>query len=221
MTNAQPTPQTQPKDRRALSHLTHGLTGSRIYIFSDVEQQAYDDICRGLERDLNPQTEAERTLPRAISDDRYRLQRAAGFESAIFAESADKFAADPYKSTGDPLLDSCIANGETWLAEAKNLNLLSTYENRIHRRWEKNMAELRRLQTEQRKAALEAAIAEAALLQQAAEINGQTCDVIEPFTRWNFEFSAPEIARMIGRHRRLKEAQKLCATSKKVIRMAA
>ena len=42
MTNAQPTPQTQPRDRRALSHLTHGLTGKRIYIFSDAEQQAYD-----------------------------------------------------------------------------------------------------------------------------------------------------------------------------------
>ena len=220
MTNAQPTPQSQPNDRRALSHLTHGLTGSRIYLFSDAEQQAYDDLCHDLTHSLAPVGEAEIQITRQLCSDRWRLQRAAQFESAIFAERSARFASDPKNSTGDPLLDSCIANGETWVAEAKNLNLLSLYENRIHRRWEKNMAELRRLQTE-RKAALEAAIAEAALLEQAAEITGQTCDATEPFTRRNFEFSASEIARMIGRYRRLKEAQKLCASSKKLIRMAA
>lgn len=63
-------------------------------------------------------------LVRAISDDRYRLKRAARSESAIFAEAADKFAGDPEKSTGGPLLDSAISNGETGLAEARNLNLL-------------------------------------------------------------------------------------------------
>ena len=220
MTNAQPTPHTQPKDRRALSHLTHGLTGSRIYLFSDAEQQAYDDLCRDLTHSLAPVGEAEIQITRQLCDDRWRLQRAAQFESAIFAERAARFASDSENSTGDPLLDSCIANGETWLAEAKNLNLLSTYENRIHRRWEKNMAELRRLQAE-RKAALEAAIAEAALLAQLAESKGQSCDTSEPFTRRNFEFSASEIARMIDRYRRLEEAKKFVSTARKPLRRAA
>ena len=220
MTNAQPTPQTEPKDRRALSHLTHGLTGSRIYLFSDAEQQAYDELCRGLTHSLAPVGEAEIQITRQLCNDRWRLQRAAQFESAIFAERAARFASDPENSTGDPLLDSCIAHGETWLAEAKNLNLLSLYENRIHRRWEKNMAELRRLQTE-REAALEAAIAEAALLAQLAESKGERSNPTEPFERRNFEFSALEIGRMIDRYHRLKEAQKFCAAGKKVVRMAA
>ena len=54
MTNAQPTPQTQPKDRRALSRLTHGLTGSRIYLCTDAEQQAYDELCRDLTQSSRP-----------------------------------------------------------------------------------------------------------------------------------------------------------------------
>ena len=220
MTQATPTPQTQPKDRRALSRLTHGLTGARIYIFSDSEQQAYDELCRGFEESFNPQTDAERTLVRAISDDNFRLRRAANFESAIFAEAADKFAADPEQSTGDQLLDSCISNGQTWLAEARNLNLLSLYENRIHRRIERNTAELRRLQAE-RRAALDAAVAEAAILAQAAELTGEKADTAEPFLRRNFEFSAFEMARMIDRHRRLEEAKKLVAASKNSLRRAA
>ena len=220
MSNAQPTPQTQPNDRRALSHLTHGLTGSRIYLFSDAEQQAYDELCRDLTHSLAPSGEAEIQITRQLCDDRWRLQRAAQFESAIFAERAARFAADPENSTGDPLLDSCIANGETWLTEAKNLNLLSLYENRIHRRWEKNMAELRRLQNE-RKAALEAAIAEAALLAQLAESKGETSNPAEPFTRRNFEFSASEIARMIDRHRRLDEAKRFTSARPKLLRRVA
>ena len=118
--------------------------------------------------------------------------RSAQFESAIFAERAARFAADPENSTGDPALDSAISHGETWLAEAKNLNLLSLYDNRTHRRWEKNMAELRRLQTE-RKAALEAAIAEAAALAQLAESKGETANLTEPLERRGFAFSASEI----------------------------
>ena len=82
------------------------------------------------------------------------------------------------------------------------------------------MAELRRLQAE-RKAALEAAISEAALLEQAAEINGQKQDIAEPFRSRNFEFSASEIARILSRHRRLEEAKKLVGTSKKALRKAA
>jgi hypothetical protein len=140
---------------------------------------------RGAKAIAKPAAEAD--LVRAISDDRRRLQRAARSESAIFAEAADKFAADPAKSTGEPLLDSAISDGETWLAEARNLSLLSLYENRIHPRCERNMAELRRPEAE-RRAAFEAASAEAALLEQAAEINGQTCDAPEPFTRRDFDF---------------------------------
>lgn len=173
-----------------------------------------------MEKSYYPQTEAEMSLVRAISDDTFRLQRAAGFESAIFAEAADKFAADPEQSTGDPLLDSCISNGQTWLAEARNLNLLSLYENRTHRRIERNMAELRRLQAE-RRAQLEVAVAEAALLAQAAEITGEKADTAEPFARRNFEFSAFETARMIDRYRRLEEAKRVVSASKKTQRRAA
>jgi hypothetical protein len=216
----QPTPQTQPRDRRALSHLTHGLTGKRIYLFGEDEQQAYDELCRGMRESLQPAGEAETQLTQEICDDSWRLRRAANFESAIFADAADQFAADPEKSTGDLNIDRALSDAETWIAESRNFNLLSLYEGRIHRRRERNMAELRRLQAE-RRAALEAAVAEAAILAQAAEATGEKADTGAPFLRRHLEFSAFEMARMIDRHRRFEEAKKFIAASKKALRRAA
>jgi hypothetical protein len=43
----------------------------------------------------------------------------------------------------------------------------------------------------------------------------------ESFALRDFEFSAVEMERMVSRFLRLKEAQKLCAAPKKVVRMAA
>jgi len=60
-------------------------------------------------------------------------------------------------------LDLALSEGGVWIAEAKNLNLLSLYESRINRRFEKDLAIFRKLQAD-RKAAREQAIQETALL---------------------------------------------------------
>jgi hypothetical protein len=215
----QPTTETQPRDRRALSNLKHGLTG-RIYLFGEAEQAAYDNLCRGIHESLAPEGAMEAELVKAIADDRWRLQRAATLESSIFAEAAEKFAAGSAEATGDAELDVALSEGRTWIAEARNLNLLTLYESRIQRRFEKNMAELRRLQAE-RKAALEQAIEEAAILSQLAQSKGEAYDPAEAFTRRGFEFSPNEIARMIDRRRRLFEAKRFSLSPRKVHRMAA
>lgn len=80
------------------------------------------------------------------------------------------------------------------------------------------MAELHRLQAE-RKAALEVAVAEAALLAQFTESTGKSCDTSEPFTRRNFGFSAFEMASTIDRHLRLEEAKKFVAAKRKPLRL--
>jgi hypothetical protein len=155
----------QPKDRRALSHLTHGFAGSRIYLFTDGEQQAYDDLCRNLTYSLAPVGEAETQIVKQLCEDRWRLQRAARFESAIFAERAARFSADPGNSTGD----------RSSIPVSRTANPGSP---------------LRRLQAE-RKAVREAAIAEAALLAQLAESKGERCDTSEPSRTASLNFQPP------------------------------
>jgi hypothetical protein len=213
----QPTPQTAPRDRRALSHFKHGLTGA-IRLFSPAEQSAYDKHCRDSFESLKPEDNLQKTLAQQICDDHWRLDRAAALEESIFAEGAEKFSADETRATGDPDLDLILSQGQTWLAEAKNLNLLTLYESRIHRRVEKNRAELHRLQAE-RRAELERAIEEAALLQRYAEMKGEKYNLAESFR--NFEFSAEEIARLVTRQRRLWEAISALGTGRKSLRKAA
>jgi hypothetical protein len=58
---AQPTAATKPAERRALSNLKHGLTG-RIYLFSEAEQSAYDNLCHSLGESLAPVGEEETQL---------------------------------------------------------------------------------------------------------------------------------------------------------------
>jgi hypothetical protein len=205
-------------DRRALSPLKHGLTG-RIYLLSQAEQVAYDELTRGLHDEFAPATEMEEQLVEALVADRWRQSRAASLEASLFFEGAKRFADSP-EATGDPELDLALSEGRVWIAEAKNLNLLSLYESRIHRRFEKNLAMLRKLQAD-RKAALEQAIHEAALLAQLAEARREAYDIAEAFERRNFVFSTAEIAQMVSRYRRLEEAKKLSKTPRKPLRAAA
>jgi hypothetical protein len=209
---------TKQTDRRALSPLKHGLTG-RIYLLSQAEQMAYDELSRGLHQDLAPSGEMEMQLVQALVDDRWRLGRANCLEASLFFEGAERFA-DSSEATGDADVDLALSEGRVWQAEAKNLNLLSLYESRIHRRFEKNFAILRKLQAD-RKAALEQAIQEAALLSQLAENSSEPCNLAEPFERRNFVFSSAEIAQMVSRYRRLEEAKKLSKAPRKPLRAAA
>jgi hypothetical protein len=213
----QPQPIT-PCDPRAMGNFKHGLTG-RIFFFNEAEKSAYDNLFSGMKEALSPADALEDQLVKSLVDDQWRMGRATSLESSIFAEGAEKFAASS-DATGDPEIDLALSEGRVWQAEAKNLNLLSLYTSRFHRRYEKNMAELRRLQAA-RKASLEQAIEEAALLSHMAKSKGETYNMAEAFTLRNFEFSTEEIARMVNRWRRLLEAKQFAATTRKPLRAAA
>ncbi len=104
------------------------------------------------------------------------------------------------------------------------MNLLSLYEGRIQRRVEKNVKLLRESQAE-RKAALQQAVEEAALLAQAARMQGETYDVEREFPPSalprQFDISLSEIARLAAHQARLAGARKLVQAPQKGLRMAA
>jgi hypothetical protein len=129
-----------------------------------------------------------------------------------------------HTSAGNPQVDVALAQARVWLAEGKNLQLLSLYQHRIQNRVTKNKKMLDDLQ-QQRQAALQRAAEEVALLTQLAESKGETYDIERDYPRQafppQFDFSIPEIARLATHLTRLAEAKKLLQASQRPLRKAA
>ena len=210
----------KPRDPRALNAYRHGLTG-QVLIMTPEDLAAYREHCQNIRRALAPEGAFETGLAQSIADDRWRLFRAASLDintCAVSISEPDKII------TEHPQVQTAFAQAVAWAADSKNMNLLSLYEGRIQRRVEKNMKLLRESQA-QRQAALQQAVKEAALLAQAAQIQGETYDVEREFPLAalppQFDFSLPEIARLAAHKVRLAGARKLVPAPRKGLRMAA
>src|SRR5580658_4571651 len=139
------------RKRSSLNAYRHGLTG-QIVVQTPEDQEAFNKHCNGIREALAPLGALETDLAQAIAEDRWRLNRARALENAIFALGQTE---DAPQDSGHPDVDAALAQARTWMAHARELNLLTTYENRIRRSVEKNMAELRALQAERKPAAAE------------------------------------------------------------------
>ena len=210
----------KPRDPRALNAYRHGLTG-QVLIMTPEDQAAYYQHCQGIKKALAPEGAFEAGLAQSIADDRWRLFRAASLDintCAVSISEPDKIISE------HPQVQTACAQAVAWAADVKNLNLLSLYEGRMQRRVEKNVKLLQEAQ-QQRKAALKQAVEEAALLAQAAAIQGETYDVEREFPPAalppQFDFSLSEIARLAAHQVRLAGARKLVPAPQKGLRMAA
>ncbi|HYK60300.1 MAG TPA: hypothetical protein VEV85_12790 [Bryobacteraceae bacterium] len=152
-------------------------------------------------------------LAQAIAEDKWRLNRARALENAVSTQGHRKNSYP--EDTPDPEEDAALALGRTWVQQAKNLQLLTTYEQRFRRSVEKNLAELKALQAD-RKAAIEKAEHEARLLVQLAEAEeaeGRNYDPSMDFPPESrplgFVFSRSEIKRQLERQQRLSEARSI------------
>lgn len=190
-----------PVDPRALANLKHGLTGARLYFQDQDQVNAYMKLRRELLAQFAPASAREEDLANQLICDRWRLTLAAELDTKIMSAA-----------TCDSDHATFIAEAKTWLAHGEQISRIALYEGRIQSRYQKTLAEFDRLQAE-RKAAVQAALEEAAQLAELAESEGETASdeaaVAEPFITRNFEFSAPEIAQMLTRYRRLKRAKAL------------
>ena len=210
----------KPRDPRALNAYRHGLTG-QVLILTPEDQAAYRQHCQGIHKSFAPEGAFETGLVQSIADDRWRLFRASALDQntcAISISGPDKYL------TEHPEVGTALAQAVAWAADARNLNLLSLYEGRIQRRVERNVKMLLEIQA-QRKAALRQVVEEAALLAQAAQIQGETYDVEREFPRAalppQFDFSLPEIARLAAHQARVAGARRLVQAPSKTLRMAA
>ena len=190
------------KRRSSLNARRHSLTG-KIHIATPEESQAFDQHCKAYHAELAPVGILESDLAQEIAEDRWRLKRARSLENSIFAQGHHDHADST--NSGNQQVDAALAEGKTWVEQARNLQLLTLYENRIRRAVEKNTVQLEAMQAK-RKQAHNTAQHEAIRLWQLAEAEGKTYSPDEDFTpsrdHGGFVFSTPEIARAINRKER-------------------
>src|SRR5579872_1941279 len=136
----------------------------QLNIITPEEQQAYDKHSQITVEALAPATDYERDLAQSIADDRWRLKRARTIESGMFALGIQNGPDD----TGSPLADDALAQARAWMKEARNLQLLTLYEQRIRRAVDKAVAELEAIQTK-REQAVKEDTRQAKLLMQLAQ----------------------------------------------------
>ena len=210
----------KPRDPRALNAYRHGLTG-QVLILTPEDEVAYKAHCQNIHDSLAPVGGMEIDLVQEIADDRWRLKHAAALDNNINSLGLT----EPDTITAHhPQIDTAFAKARIWLSDPKNRTLLSLYEQRIKRKELQTMALLRQLQQE-RRAALQQAVEEAALLAQLAASKGESFDIARDLPHLThypqFDFSSSEIARLVLHAQRLAEARKLFPKPQKPLRMAA
>jgi len=126
------------KKRSSLNAFRHGLTG-QIVIHTPEDRAAFQQHCDAIREALAPVGALETDLAQAIAEDRWRLNRAGPSKNAIFTLGLQEHS-DP--NAAHPEIDAALAQGRTWIAQAKNLQLLTAYEQRIRRSVERTWPSL-------------------------------------------------------------------------------
>ncbi len=184
------------KGKQIASHnaVRHGFTG-HIVILTPEEREAHELFCQEIIENLNPATAIERQIAHSIAEDHFRLNRLRAAEANILAKAG---------AGAQSGVEAALDAADAYLREAKQLQFLGLYEQRINRAIHKNLDQLRQFQSE-RKAEREKQLEQAALLAQQSLSKGIAYDA----GRDGFVFSTAEINARIDRNNRLNEALSL------------
>ena len=173
------------KQRSSLNALKTGLTG-RTVLMPGEDAEAYRLHCERLEDQFQPATSEEKELVQSLADLRWRLLRCSQLEHNLFAlgrvEFAQTFDHEPES------VRSALIQAHTLRSYAKDLNNLSIQETRLDKRFQRELAELNRIQAERQEQ-------ERLALRQAAQLYMQAKKENKPFNpaQLGFEFSIQEI----------------------------
>lgn len=188
------------KRRCSLNARRHGLTG-QVTSMTDEDRAAHDEFSSAMIKDLAPEGALEIQLAQRISTDSWRLNRISAIEDNIFALGFSEHA-DEIETTAPEALAALTA-AKTFQTEAKQLQLLSLYEQRLNRAVQKNLATLQDLQAK-RKAERRRALEEAAKVCQFSERKG----LPDNYEANGFVFSNAEIRAAIDREHRVARSER-------------
>ncbi len=165
-----------------------GLTGRSVLLHS-ADAAHYQRHIEGYEQEYKPVGLRERELVQSLADTQWRLQRIPGLEMAIYALG---HAESETHYDGHSSIDAHLIELDTFLKYEKQLRNLQVQEGRLQRRYEKERAELRALQTERRKSE-ETAQPEAGFeFSSASETQPQAAPQPGSTSKDGFEFSTVE-----------------------------
>jgi hypothetical protein len=186
------------KKRSSQNARRHGIT-AQTTVMTDEDRIKHDEFCASMMTDLAPVGSMETFLASSVAEEAWRLNHARAQCGNIVAIGHFDGTGDIYDAAEHPEVHTAITAARTTRDNAKTLELISLYETRIRRSFEKYLEKLEKLQAE-RKAKHEQDLEEARKFFQFAEIKG---------IPWNpttdgFVFSNDEIARYTDRyHRRI------------------
>lgn len=173
------------KAKSSLNAVKTALTGRTILLPAE-DVAAYQQHVEAYTKDLQPVGRRESDLVQSIADSSWRLLRIPTLEAAIYAQGRIQFA--NHFDEHDPALRASFIEFHTHLTYEKQLRNLALQESRLHRRREKDLAELRDLQKE-RKQEQNNAFEAASRLQMQAKRANQPFDLAQ----FGFEFSTDDL----------------------------
>jgi hypothetical protein len=179
--------------------IRHRIT-AQTTVMTEEDRIHHDEFCADMMFDLAPVGAIEKFLASSAAEEAWRLNHAR-------AQAGNIIAIGHFDGTGDiydaehPEIHTAITSARTVRDNAKTLELISLYEQRIRRAFENFLAKLEKLQAE-RKAQFQKDLDEARKFYQLAELNN---------IPWNpaadgFIFSTSEIAKYTDRYYRWEAA---------------
>jgi hypothetical protein len=193
-------PAVDGRKRSNQNALRHGIT-AQTTIMTDEDRIKHDEFCAGMMADLAPVGSMETFLASSVAEEAWRLNYARAQSGNIVAIGHFDGTGDIYDVAKHPEVHTAITAARTVRDHAKTLELISLYETRIRRSFEKYLEKLETLQAE-RKAKHEKELEEARKFFQHAEIK----DIPWNPAADDFVFSTDEIARYTDRYHRRKAA---------------
>ncbi len=187
------------KRRSSLNARRHNLTG-QVTSMTPEDRVAHDAFSASMIKAMAPEGVLELQLAQRIATDSWRLNRSSAIEDNIFALGFTDHADD--LDIDHPELHAALTAARTFTREAKSIELLTLYEQRINRTLQKNLAVLQQLQAT-RKAERKAELEQAARLLQLKEKKG----LPESPSPNGFVFSNDEIRAVIDRERRFEDPE--------------
>ena len=175
----------QGKSKSSLNAVKTALTGRTVLLSTD-DAAAYEQHLRNYDKEFQPATPREYDLVQSIADTSWRLQRIPALELAIYAHGRIQFASQ--FDNHEPALRPGLIELHTFMAYEKQLRNLQLQDARLHRRREKDMAELRQLQQERNRRERQELEA-AAKLYTAAKHNKKPFNPAD----FGFEFSTEDV----------------------------
>ena len=187
------------KNRSRINAIRHNLTG-QVAALTEPDRIAFDAFSQNLVSDLDPRGAMELQLAHRIVSDSWRLNRSSAIEDNLYAISHNEGEIGDVNN--NPQIEDAFNAASTFAKQAKTLQLLSLYEQRLNRTVQKNLALLKSLQVE-RKGRRAAEMEEAKRLLQLSEMRNLPYEPKQD----GFVFSVNEIHHAIDLQRRLEQNQ--------------